>query len=133
MCQKAFGSFFAPLFHVSVASFEITRGELAIFHSSDIAERGFCRACGTPLMVQDDNDAEICVSIGSLDEPAKIVPEYQYGVEGRLPYFAVLANLRDSKTTEQDMPEKAAAIHRTNHQHPDHDTAVWPPAGGFAR
>ena len=109
MCQKAFGSFFAPLFHVSVASFEITRGALAIFKSSDIAERGFCRACGTPLTVQDANDADICVSIGSLDEPTSVVPAYQYGVEGRLPYFAALAGLPDSKTTEEDMPEKAAA------------------------
>jgi hypothetical protein len=133
MCQKAFGSFFAPLFHVSVASFEITRGALAMFKSSDIAERGFCRACGTPLTVQDANDADICVSIGSLDEPTSVVPAYQYGVEGRLPYFAALAGLPDSKTTEEDMPEKAAAIARTNHQHPDHDTAVWPPNGGSPR
>ena len=82
------------------------------------------------MTIQDVGDTELCVSIGSLDEPAKIVPEYQYGVEGRLPYFAALASLRDSKTTEEDMPAKAAAIARTNHQHPDHDTAVWPPAGG---
>ncbi len=133
MCQKAFGSFFAPFFHVSVAAFEITRGELAIFKSSDISERGFCRTCGTPLTIQDDNDADICVSIGSLDEPAQIVPAYQYGVESRLPYFAALATIPASKTTEEDMPEKAVAIARSSHQHPDHDTAVWPLPGGPAR
>ncbi len=37
MCQKAFGSFFAPLMSVSVKNFEVTRGELAIFMSSDMA------------------------------------------------------------------------------------------------
>ncbi len=128
MCQKAFGSFFAPFFHVSVAAFEITRGELSIFRSSDVSERGFCRACGTPLTIQDEDDTDICVSIGSLDEPAKVVPERQYGIEARLPYFAALAALPGEQTTEEDVPEKAASIARTNHQHPDHDTREWPPA-----
>jgi hypothetical protein len=31
------------------------------------------------------------------------------------------------------MPEKAAAIARANHQHPDHDTAVWPLPEGTSR
>jgi hypothetical protein len=51
----------------------------------------------------------------------------QYGIEGRHSYFGKLAALPGDKTTENDAPEKAAAIHRTNHQHPDHDTSVWPP------
>ena len=35
MCQKAFGSFFAPLTGVPMAAFEVTRGTLAVFMSSD--------------------------------------------------------------------------------------------------
>jgi hypothetical protein len=126
MCQKAFGSFFAPLACLPVASFEVTRGELAIFMSSDIAERGFCRNCGTPLSVRTVNDPMICVAIGSLDEPAKMAPAIQYGIEARLPYFATLASLPGDKSTEQETPELAAAIARSNHQHPDHDTETWP-------
>ena len=126
MCQKAFGSFFAPLACLPVASFEVTRGELAIFMSSDIAERGFCRNCGTPLSVRTVNDPMICVAIGSLDEPAKMVPAIQYGIEARLPYFATLASLPGDRSTEQETPELAAAIARSNHQHPDHDTETWP-------
>ena len=126
MCQKAFGSFFAPLACLPVASFEVTRGELAIFMSSDIAERGFCRNCGTPLSVRTVNDPMICVAIGSLDEPAKMAPAIQYGIEARLPYFAALASLPGDKSTEQETPELAAAIARSNHQHPDHDTEAWP-------
>jgi hypothetical protein len=127
MCQKAFGSFFAPLFKVPVASFEITRGELAIFKSSDPTERGFCRNCGTPLTIHDVDGATVCVSIGSLDEPAKVAPANQYGIEGRLPYFAALAVLPGDQTTEQETPDLAASIARSNHQHPDHDTEAWPP------
>ena len=127
MCQKAFGSFFAPLCKVPVARFEVTRGELAIFMSSDIAERGFCRDCGTPLTVRTVNDPSIYVSIGSLDEPATATPAFQYGIEGRLPYFFALASLPGDKSTEEDNPNLAAAIARSNHQHPDHDTEAWPP------
>ena len=49
MCQKAFGSFFAPLVGTPVPDFEVTRGTLSIFRSSDAVERGFCANCGTPL------------------------------------------------------------------------------------
>jgi hypothetical protein len=34
--------------------------------------------------------------------------------------------LPDHPTTEQRHPDKAAFIASTNHQHPDHDTLVWP-------
>jgi hypothetical protein len=127
MCQKAFGSFFAPLTGVLREKFELTRGELSIFRSSDRAERGFCRNCGTPLTFHYVGRPRIAVSIGSLDEPAKVPPAHQYGVEARMPWFAALASLPGEKTTEEDDPTLASAIASTNHQHPDHDTAVWPP------
>ncbi len=126
MCQKAFGNFFAPFFSVPVARFEITRGDLAIFTSSDIAERGFCRNCGTPLTIHNVGDPTLYVSIGSLDEPARVVPAKQVGIEGRLRYFATLAALPGDKTTEEEDPDMVAKIAPTNHQHPDHDTAAWP-------
>ena len=76
MCQKAFGSFFAPLTGVPLEKFELTRGELAIFKSSDQTERGFCRNCGTPLTIHDVDSPRIAVSIGSLDEPEKVEPQH---------------------------------------------------------
>ena len=47
MCQKAFGNYFAPL--VTAKAVEWTRGTPALFRSSNMARRGFCSACGTPL------------------------------------------------------------------------------------
>ncbi len=126
MCQKAFGSFFAPLTGVPLDKFEVTRGALAIFMSSDQTERGFCRDCGTPLTFHYVDSPRIAVSIGSLDQPAKVTPGRQYGIESRMPWFAALADLPGETTTEEDEPALAAAIAASNHQHPDHDTAVWP-------
>ncbi|MCP4381968.1 MAG: GFA family protein [Hyphomicrobiales bacterium] len=128
MCQKAFGSFFAPLTGVPLSAFKTTRGDPAIFKSSDRAERGFCRRCGTPLTFHYVTSPRIAVSIGSLDHPERVKPKAQYGVEGRLPWFASIAGLPGEKTTEQDDPELAAAIAGSNRQHPDHDTKDWPPS-----
>ena len=130
MCQKAFGSFFAPLTGVPMAAFEVTRGTLAVFMSSDQAERGFCRDCGTPLTFRYVEGPRIAVSIGSLDEPEKIAPRNQYGIESRTSWFTTLPTLPGDQTTEEDSPELAAKIAASNHQHPDHDTAVWPPEEG---
>jgi hypothetical protein len=127
MCQKAFGSFFAPLTGVPQTAFELTRGELAIFKSSDQTERGFCRNCGTPLTLHDVDSPRIAVSIGSLDAPEQVEPARQYGIEARLSWFGKLPNLPGDKTTEEDSPDLAAKIAASNHQHPDHDTAAWPP------
>jgi hypothetical protein len=129
MCQKAFGSFFAPWTSVTLDKFEVTRGALAVFHSSDPVERGFCRDCGTPLTIHTVGDDRIFVSIGSLDEPARVAPRRQYGVEGRLPWFETITHLPGDATTEQDEPALTAKIAASNHQHPDHDTAAWPPRG----
>jgi len=131
MCQKAFGSFFAPLTGVPLDKFEVTRGTLAIFKSSDPVERGFCRDCGTPLTLHDIGGSGISISIGSLDDPEKVAPAKQCGNEARLSWFDTLPSLPGAETTtETDNPSGAAKIAVSNHQHPDHDTEAWPPARG---
>jgi hypothetical protein len=127
MCQKAFGSYFAPLGSVPVAALEFTRGAVSYFRSSDPVERGFCSACGTPLIFHRVGSKIVDVALGSLDHPAEVPPAIQYGIEGRMPWFAALDRLPGDKTTEEEEPAKAAAVRATNHQHPDHDTSVWPP------
>jgi hypothetical protein len=126
MCQKAFGSFFAPLTGVPTTAFVLTRGALSLFKSSDQAERGFCRDCGTPLTFRPVDRPRMSVSIGSLDEPEKFPPRNQYGIEGRLAWFAALATLPGDQTSEEDAPELTGRIAASNHQHPDHDTETWP-------
>ena len=126
MCQKAFGGFYAPLVGGPRDSFAVTRGEIAIFRSSDQVERGFCRQCGTPLTFAYIDGDQVSVSIGSLDYPEAFPPIDQHGVEARLPYANALGQLPDRLSTEAEQPETAAFIAATNHQHPDHDTDRWP-------
>ncbi|MDO9382704.1 MAG: GFA family protein [Hyphomicrobiaceae bacterium] len=128
MCQKAFGAFYAPLAGIAMSDFELRRGELAIFKSSDAVERGFCKTCGTPLTFRylhggDLNAApdEINIAIGSLDHPERVKPMIQYGIEARMPWLNDLAALPGKATEDSTDPAVLQTIRSSNHQHPDHD------------
>ncbi len=119
MCQKAFGNYFAPLTGVPNRDLVWTKGAIGTFRSSEAVERGFCRDCGTPLTFRYVEQERICVSIGSLDEPGRIKPEIQYGIESRLPAFAMLHLLEGERTEDYATPADLEKM--KSRQHPDHD------------
>jgi hypothetical protein len=119
MCQKAFGSYFAPLAGVRPADLEWVKGAPAIFRSSEVVERGFCRECGTPLTFRYVDKDRIAFSLGSLDDPSRVAPIRQYGLESRLAFVATLATLPGSRTEDEVPPERMAQY--KSRQHPD-----WP-------
>jgi hypothetical protein len=123
MCQKQFGHFYAPF----VTSFEVTwtRGQPKWFRSSNLAERGFCGECGTPL-VYHELDGEFELAIGAFDHPTLAAPAIQVNPADKLPFTD---NLPDLPTRQVgDSPKQDAFNARVvSYQHPDHDTSVWPP------
>jgi hypothetical protein len=125
MCQKAFGSLGAPLVSVPRQRFRWTRGEPTEFRSSPIVARGFCRDCGTPLYMSEDGDSVIEIAIGTLDDPAAAAPDHVVGIESKLPWADRLPTLPAHSTAEDRTPGDLAKL--TPLQHPDHDTADWPP------
>lgn len=122
MCQKAFGNYSAPL--AKIEGLEWTRGERALFRSSNISQRGFCSACGSPLTLEDD-EGSLELAIATLDDPKAVCPAYH-------------ANMTDCVSPPSDLaalsgetPKRQAENARWNakvvsHQHPDHDTTDWP-------
>ena len=128
MCQKAVGGPFISLVSVNSDQLHWTRGKPAEFMSSGNTARGFCASCGTPLYMRDLDGTKVFLTIGALDDSDAVPPKNQYGNESRRVWFETLHALPGDTTTEQDVPEGAAQIQRTNHQHPDHDTQIWPPA-----
>jgi hypothetical protein len=125
MCQKAVGSIFWPYFSVRAADLKWTRGQVALYRSSAAAQRGFCAACGTPLTFQRVGSEKLDLSLGSLDDPARVRPASQHWAEARMPWFRDLADLPEVVTNKSE----AEIARRKPYQHPDHDTAEWPPAG----
>ena len=117
MCQKAGGGPFMAF--TGLAEIVWTRGAPAIYRSSEIAERGFCAVCGTPLTYRLIGRDRISVTIGSLDRPAEVAPRRQLGVESALPWFAGLAALPASRTEDWLKNNEIARV--GSRQHPDHD------------
>jgi hypothetical protein len=126
MCQKAFGSLYAPLVSLGKAAITWTRGSPATFQSSNFATRGFCSACGTPLTY--DAPDGLALAIGAFDDPRDIVPATQFGLEAKLPYTDTIPSLPNHQTLD-DLKEAPFLANLVSYQHPDHDTDTWPPAG----
>jgi hypothetical protein len=126
MCQKAVGGPFAALAKVRNEAFSWTRGQPGAFLSSSVAERHFCRDCGTPLTFRFLDGDSIEVTTGSLDNPAAWPPIKAFGVESKLPWIGTLAS-----GALQEVPTAAATgVSRVvvGRQHPDHDTRPsWQP------
>lgn len=116
MCQKAFGSYFAPLAGVRL-NLTWVRGTPGTFNSSEAAERGFCRECGTPLFSAMSARIAFSVSLSSLDDPGRIAPAGQFGIESRLPFVATLTTLPGTSTEDGVPPEAMAPLNCR--QHPD--------------
>ncbi|MBK1664582.1 aldehyde-activating protein [Rhodospirillum rubrum] len=98
MCQRAVGGPFAALAPVRVDDFAWTSGRPAFYPSSNLAERGFCRDCGTPLSFRYLTGEWIDVTLGSLDAPDQAVPVENFGVESRLSWLDRVADLPGHET-----------------------------------
>ena len=132
MCQKAAGNYFMPLANVMKSKFQLTRGEISWFASSDPVRRGFCSACGTPLIFETLSAKHLNVTLGALDDPKAVQPLTQFGLEAKLPWFGALDSLPGTATEDDPVQDgvRVAHVRATNRQHPDHDTDDYYPEGG---
>jgi hypothetical protein len=119
MCQKASGGPFMAFGGVRISEFIVTDGAISTFLSSDIAERGFCGQCGTPLTYRGLGGDRISVTLGSLDDPNEVEPTGQLGVESRVRWLARSLSAPETRTEQWLAGKKIAAIH--NRQHPDRE------------
>lgn len=120
MCQKASGGPMMAFGGVRLSEFFVSSGAIATFSSSDIAERGFCARCGTPLTYREAGSDRVSVTLGSLDEPGAVAPVTQLGVESKVSWLVPSLSLPEIRTDQWLAKKKIAAIH--NRQHPDHET-----------
>jgi hypothetical protein len=80
MCQRATGG-------VSVAFKNLPKADVAWsrepdwFRSSAIAQRPYCRECGTSLGFAHPDSDKIDLTVGSFDDPSRFRPTSHFGVE----------------------------------------------------
>jgi hypothetical protein len=86
-----------------------TRGAPSTFRSSNMAQRGFCSACGTPLTYAFDGTGRISVTINSLDDPETMPPTKQYGIESKVAWFDAIHALPGERS-EDWLKDRAADL-----------------------
>ena len=120
MCQKAGAAPFMAFAAIPAEKFAVTNGAIATFASSDIAERGFCARCGTPLTYRALKSGDVSVTILSLDDPNAVAPDTQLGAESQVHWLAGVLSLPSVRTDEWLKRAKIASIQ--SRQHPDQET-----------
>ena len=101
MCQRATGGVFAALAGTAPENFAWTQGAPVFFASSNLAKRGFCAKCGTPLSFRyDTSNARMYTTIGSLDHPEQVLLVKQFGIESQLPWVKFCEDVPGEQTGE---------------------------------
>jgi len=84
MCRRATGGVSAALKTVPLADLSWTATPPDHYHSSPIARRPFCSACGTPLGFQFLDSEAMDLTVGSFDDPARFRPAANFSIETAL-------------------------------------------------
>jgi hypothetical protein len=115
MCQRATGGLFAALAGAAPENFAWTRGTPGFFASSNLAQRAFCPACGTPLSFRyDAPNARMYTTIGSLDHPESVSLVKQFGIESRLPWVKFCEEVPGERTGESPAEQEFLAKMQDN-------------------
>ena len=80
MCQRATGGVSIAFKNVKKADVSWKR-EPDWYKSSPIAERPYCRECGTSLGFAFPDSENMDVTVGSLDDPSRYRPKHHFGAE----------------------------------------------------
>jgi len=89
-CRRASGAPVVAWGTVDRVAFQLSKGALAIHHSSPNVERGFCSTCGTTLTYAHAERAdEIDFTLSSLADPSRAAPEMHIWLRDKLPWLVL--------------------------------------------
>jgi hypothetical protein len=114
MCQKALGNLFCAYAFFLTDKIRFTTGQPKFYQSSDIAERGFCPNCGTPLMFRYFGSDHYTIHVGSLDHPEEVRPNEHSGIESQVPWLTIHDDLPRMRT--EDLPSYIEAKSSVNQE-----------------
>ncbi|MFJ1302524.1 GFA family protein [Pseudomonadota bacterium AL_CKDN230030165-1A_HGKHYDSX7] len=96
MCRKSQGAAYRSRATVQVSDFAWTRGESEItwYSSSPGSYRGFCGACGSPLLSRFDATPEVYgLPLGALDDDPGVRPACHVHVADKAPWHEITDTL----------------------------------------
>ena len=106
MCQKASGQPFMAFVRFRESQVHWSKGP-HIFKSSNMVERGFCAACGTPLTYRRIGAPYISLTLMSLDHPERVRPEIAFSGASAPDWCHALADL---PTCEMDLTQEPGFV-----------------------
>jgi hypothetical protein len=99
-CRRTTSSPVTTWLNVPKSAFRFTKGLPAIFVSSPGVQRGFCGACGSPLIYENAKDPDaVDLYAASLSDPTGVVPTRHVFAREQLPWFEVHDTLARYATT----------------------------------
>jgi len=96
-CKKITGGPFEVFAIIDAGNFELSEGEksLVTYKISARAKKFFCGICGTSIYNEHRLvPGKKIVHVGSLDEPAKVVPMFNLHCENMLPWVKEIATIK---------------------------------------
>jgi hypothetical protein len=94
MCRRAHAAPTVAWAMYTETQVEFTAGQPTTYESSPGARRGFCARCGTQISFGADYiPGLVDITIGSLDDPARVAPDFHYWESRRLPWVHFADNL----------------------------------------
>ena len=102
-CQKSSGHHYAA---TSAADKDLAihdKGGLAWYKSSDYAERGFCRNCGSNLFWRMPSREQTSILMGSFDQDMALPVSQHYFVGSRKHYYTLEPGIPQHDTFPKDI------------------------------
>ena len=117
-CQKNYGGLFQAMVKFAGSAFAFTKGEPKYYRSSAFARRGFCAACGSPLVFVYDGNPDAWILFGSLDHPEDwpLTRDAAWGqtehvfIKSKVPWYEINDGLPQNQVLSSEMVARAAAI-----------------------
>lgn len=94
ICRKAHGAAFNPFVVFKAETVEVTGKPLSWF-STPGYDRQFCGVCGSRVIARNGDEVE--VSLGSLDQPGLLAPQYESWIVRREPWLRPLDKPQHSR------------------------------------
>lgn len=93
-CQRSSGAPVLAWLTLHAPDFVYIRGAPAVYRSSMHGHREFCPACGAQLVFRNDADAATAdVTLASLDDPARVAPQYHIWMGSNIAWFDLADSL----------------------------------------
>jgi len=88
MCRKASGASFGTFVHAKGKDFRWVSGlsSIHMYESSPTNFRPFCSKCGSRVPVLENNEAEVIIPAGALDDDPQSRPIVHFHVDSRAPW-----------------------------------------------